>query len=83
MPIHDFLCLDCGEASEVLVLGSSREPECRGCGSRNLKKLLSAHSSYSGSGRSSDRLPGSGDTTCCGTSPGMAGCAGPGSCCGK
>jgi hypothetical protein len=27
-------------------------------------------------------MPGHGDTSCCGSTPSEAGCAGPGSCCG-
>jgi hypothetical protein len=46
-----------------------------------MKKLMSAHSSLSGS--AAHAMPGPGDTVCCGSSPGHAGCAGPGSCCGK
>lgn len=81
MPLFDYLCLDCGHTSEMLVQGSGSPSGCTQCGSKNLKKLLSAHSSYSGGSRSS--LPGSGDTSCCGSNPAEAGCAGPGSCCGK
>jgi putative FmdB family regulatory protein len=81
MPIFDYLCLDCGKTSEILVSGSQAAVECSDCGSGNLKKLLSAHSSLSGpSGHS---MPGPGDTACCGSSPGHGGCAGPGSCCGR
>ena len=82
MPIYDYLCLDCGETSEVLIAGSADLPECDSCGSQELKKLLSAHSSMSGSPKST--MPGLGDTACCGSAPGeAAGCAGPGSCCGR
>ena len=81
MPLFDFLCSDCGEINEILITTSSDQPECRYCGSLNLQKLISAHSSLSGANRSS--FPGSGDTACCGSNPGQAGCAGPGSCCGK
>ena len=82
MPLFDFLCLDCGQNSEVLMPTSKEKPTCKSCGSSNVKKLLSAHSSMSGSSR--DRMPGAGDTACCGSTPGQsAGCAGPGSCCGK
>jgi len=81
MPIYDYLCLDCGETSEVLVTGSEKDSRCHACGSRRLKKLLSAHSSYAGGTTAS--MPGPGDTACCGSAPGHAGCAGPGSCCGK
>jgi putative FmdB family regulatory protein len=81
MPIYEYLCLDCGQQSEILVTGSSGGPKCRSCGSESLKKLVSAHASPSGS--ASEALPGPGDTTCCGTDSMQAGCSGPGSCCGK
>lgn len=81
MPLFDYLCLDCGKLSEILITGSGDPLQCQGCGSSNLKKLLSAHSSLSGASKST--LPGAGDTSCCGTTPVEAGCAGPGSCCGK
>lgn len=80
MPLFEFLCAECGAESEVLILGSD-EARCPSCGSLRMKKLLSAHSSYSGG--SASRLPGPGDRSCCGSSPAEAGCAGPGSCCGK
>jgi putative FmdB family regulatory protein len=82
MPLFDFLCLDCSELSEILVTGDGTPPVCAKCGSTNLKKMLSAHSSLSGP--RSGRMPGAGDTACCGSAPGdAAGCAGPGSCCGR
>ncbi|CAN2041676.1 Zinc ribbon domain-containing protein [Candidatus Magnetomoraceae bacterium gMMP-15] len=80
MPLYDFLCMDCGQQSEVLIINSDSTPECHACGSQNMKKLLSAHSSMSGPNKNT--MPGQGDTTCCGSSPGTN-CAGPGSCCGK
>jgi len=81
MPIFEFLCTECGAISEELVTSSDTLPACKSCGSAKLKKLLSATSSLSGSARRG--LPGPGDTACCGSSPAHAGCAGPGSCCGK
>ncbi len=81
MPLFDFLCVACGATSEVLISSSDDPPSCKACGSPNVRKLLSAPSSLSGAGR--DRLPGAADTACCGSSPAHAGCAGPGSCCGK
>jgi len=82
MPLYEFQCVDCGRISEVLVLGRADEtPACGKCGSTHMKKLMSASASRSGS--PGNRLPGAGDTACCGLSPGDAGCAGPGSCCGK
>jgi putative FmdB family regulatory protein len=81
MPIYEYLCLDCGKTSEILMVGSDDLPRCNSCKSHRLEKLLSAHSSMSGALRNT--MPGLGDTACCGSSPGDAGCAGPGSCCGK
>jgi putative FmdB family regulatory protein len=81
MPLFDYLCLECGKVNEVLVASSAEEAHCSICGSSNMKKMLSAVSSLSGTRK--DSLPGASDTTCCGSSPGYAGCAGPGSCCGK
>lgn len=81
MPIYEFLCADCGATSEVLITATSDLPSCKKCGGMNLKKLLSATSTLTGADRRG--LPGPGDTSCCGSSPASAGCAGPGSCCGK
>ncbi len=81
MPLFDFLCADCGQVAEMLVFAEKTTVHCGRCGSANLKKLMSAHSSLSGA--SSGAMPGPKDTACCGSSPGHAGCAGPGSCCGK
>jgi len=80
MPLFEYLCASCGKTSEILVMGENPDLICRSCGSKDLKKLLSAHASHSVVSRS--RLPGAGDTACCGSTPGAAGCAGPGSCCG-
>lgn len=77
MPIHEYSCRDCGRTMEVLVLGTDDVPECSTCGSGNLERRLSAPAAYAG------RLPGPGDTGCCGDTPGHGGCAGPGSCCGR
>lgn len=81
MPLYDFQCDDCGKTSEILITGNGYEASCTHCGSANLKKLLSAHSSFSGESRQG--LPEPGDTACCGASPGAGSCAGPGSCCGR
>jgi putative FmdB family regulatory protein len=81
MPIYEYLCQDCGETSEQLIFSGDQEVSCTHCGSKRLKKLLSAQSSLSGPAPSG--LPGPGDTPCCGSSPSQAGCAGPGSCCGR
>jgi len=82
MPLYDFQCKDCQKSSELLLISSAETPVCSHCGSRNMTKLLSAHSSLSGC--SNPTLPGPNDTACCGSTPSQAdGCAGPGSCCGK
>ncbi|MEW6187100.1 MAG: zinc ribbon domain-containing protein, partial [Thermodesulfobacteriota bacterium] len=81
MPLYDYLCLDCGKVTETLMTGSNQLASCTACGGTNVKRLLSAPSSLTGSSRQG--MPGPGDTACCGSAPGMAtGCAGPGSCCG-
>jgi putative FmdB family regulatory protein len=82
MPLYEFKCESCGTFSEVLVFGEEEKPVCRSCGSKELTKQISAHSSMSGPAKNS--MPGLNDTACCGSSPGKAeNCAGPGSCCGK
>ena len=81
MPLYDYLCLECGKLSEILIAGSGDKLQCNSCGSGQMKKMLSAPSSLSGV--QTNKMPGPGDTACCGSSPSHAGCAGPGSCCGK
>jgi putative FmdB family regulatory protein len=81
MPIYDLRCTACGAESEVIVRPGEALPACPACGSPATEKLMSAPSSLTG--RASSGLPGPGDTGCCGSTPGHAGCAGPGSCCGK
>ncbi len=81
MPIFEFVCRSCGGVSEQLVLGTAEGVCCPECGGSDLTKLLSAPSSASGV-KAGGRLPGSGDTGCCGSAPGTRGCV-PGSCCGK
>lgn len=39
MPLYDYLCADCGTASELLVKASS-QPTCPGCGSLRLVKQV-------------------------------------------
>ncbi|MCD4754929.1 MAG: zinc ribbon domain-containing protein [Deltaproteobacteria bacterium] len=82
MPIYEYRCEACGNVNEMLVFPNQPEVKCPSCGSEDLTKLISSSSSFTGSQGS--RLPGPGDTSCCGFSPGEApNCAGPGSCCGK
>ncbi len=81
MPIFDIHCSDCGHEGEVLHIDSRPEVTCPECGGLNTEKRMSVTSSLTGS--TAKNLPGAGDTGCCGSAPGHAGCAGPGSCCGK
>lgn len=81
MPLFDYLCTACGHVAEMLVFSEKTTVFCEKCGRGDLKKLMSAHSSLSGAHTAA--MPGPNDTACCGSSPGQAGCAGPGSCCGK
>ena len=81
MPIFEIACQDCCQANEIIVAGSNTEMVCPSCGSKRTEKLMSATSSLTG--HSGQRIPGPGDTACCGGSPTTAGCAGPGSCCGQ
>jgi putative FmdB family regulatory protein len=80
MPIHDIHCPACGYRGEVIRLSAGDVP-CPSCGAADVEILLSATSSLTGHAPRSH--PGPGDTGCCGSNPAHAGCAGPGSCCGK
>jgi len=81
LPIFEYLCNDCGKLSEILIFHEEKAQKCTFCGSSDIKKLLSTPSSMSGQVKNT--MPGPKDTTCCGSYPGDAVCAGPGSCCGK
>ena len=81
MPIFEFLCTCCGNVFEKLVYRGSEEVSCQKCGSSELTKLLSKPSNLSGT-KQEGKLPGIGDTGCCGSAPSSQGCI-PGSCCGK
>ncbi len=81
MPLFDIQCRTCGQTGEVLVTSGTAPLICPSCGSGETTKIMSATSSLTG--RTAVNLPGPSDTGCCGSRPGHAGCAGPGSCCGK
>lgn len=81
MPIHEIRCKDCGYDGETISLKADAALTCPSCGGASVEKLLSVTSSRTG--HTPQAMPGPGDTGCCGSSPGHAGCAGPGSCCGK
>jgi len=81
MPIYDIQCQACGHSAEVIVTAIDAPLVCPECGSSDTAKIMSATSSLTG--RNATPLPGPSDTGCCGNHPGHAGCAGPGTCCGK
>ena len=80
MPIYDISCPACGYRGEVIRQRAEDAPACPQCGAAS-EKLLSPTSSLTG--KAAAGLPGPSDHGCCGSRPGQAGCAGPGSCCGK
>lgn len=79
MPIFEYECRNCGEIYEELTL-DTKKGKCPSCGSNAREMLISPSSSITG--QEGSRIPGKGDTACCGGSPGASGCI-PGSCCGK
>ncbi|MBW1829688.1 MAG: zinc ribbon domain-containing protein [Deltaproteobacteria bacterium] len=80
MPIYEFECVECGHTTEILMASTETDlVVCGGCGSRNLKKLVSAHAAVSSTGG----FPESAEDRCCGSEGPPTTCAGPGSCCGR
>ena len=75
MPIYEYRCEKCGEVTEHLALGKAEKPVCKGCGSDDLVKLMSAANVGASSPSFSPPATAGG---CCG-SPGQ--CGSPGSCC--
>jgi len=60
MPIYDYKCQDCGKVSELFFRSDDSEDiNCPHCGSRNLKRLISAPHVI----KMNAPMPG---TTCCG-----------------
>ena len=49
MPIYEFVCEDCGEEFEELILGSKNEIACPKCSSKKCTKKMSAFAFKSGS----------------------------------
>lgn len=82
MPIYEITCSECGFSGETIQLVASTPLTCPECGGVKVEKQMSPTSSLTGR-EGGPSMPGPGDTACCGSSPGHAGCAGPGSCCGK
>jgi putative FmdB family regulatory protein len=80
MPIYDIDCPACGYGGEVIVTRTEDAPACPKCSAPAVKRMAATSSL---TGKSGSQLPGPSDHGCCGSHPGHAGCAGPGSCCGK
>lgn len=81
MPIFDIVCSNCQFQGEIVVLAQNDGLLCPNCGSQDTRKLISATSTLTG--KPPQSFPGPKDTGCCGQHPSHAGCAGPGSCCGR
>ena len=47
MPIYDYLCKDCRNQFEYLLLGTSPAATCPACGSANLEQLISSFTARS------------------------------------
>jgi putative FmdB family regulatory protein len=74
MPIFEYQCNACNAVGEFLVLGKEEKLTCKGCGSADLTKLMSAHAAPATTRSAAGEVPGG----CCGA-PGS--CGSPGSCC--
>jgi len=48
MPIYEFICTECGEEFEELVLGSNKSVKCKKCGCADVEKKMSAFAFKSG-----------------------------------
>ncbi|MBN1222776.1 MAG: zinc ribbon domain-containing protein [Candidatus Aminicenantes bacterium] len=52
MPIYEFSCRNCGICFETLVsLGAEKKVVCTGCGSQDIRKLISSFGIGGGSDR--------------------------------
>lgn len=77
MPIYEYRCAQCGGVSEFLILGKHAQLNCLNCGSEELIKLVSTHTTVRSPSRDSG-VPGSG--ACCGSA---GSCGTPGGCCSR
>ena len=71
MPIYEYACGDCGNEFEALVR-SDTTPECPGCHSNKLEKLLSVFATTANSARAAPAM-----SSPCGACPNAGG---PSSC---
>ena len=63
MPIYEYVCDDCDNRFETLVMGSAPEPDACDCGSSSIERVYSTFSAQSGS-RVPDPCPTPAETRC-------------------
>ncbi len=56
MPLFEYVCSDCGEAFEAVVMGDAKAA-CPRCESRDLRRLMSTFAVGHGGGSGSKRAP--------------------------
>lgn len=57
MPIYEYKCEMCGQVFSQLMMSSTAEPKCPGCGSTKARKLISSFSCSSSAGSSGGGFP--------------------------
>ncbi|GAB6887847.1 hypothetical protein JCM13304A_13450 [Desulfothermus okinawensis JCM 13304] len=70
MPIYEYVCLDCNNKFEELVLKNDANVKCPKCSSGNTKKLMSTCRAKVAGGASLDNLSSSTSSSCSGCSGG-------------
>lgn len=73
MPIHEYLCQDCGEQFEKLVRGGDT-PECPRCHSVSLEKKLSVFATAGGEESKAAEMAAMGPCGTCGNPNGPGSC---------
>jgi putative FmdB family regulatory protein len=66
MPIYEYICDDCQNEFEKIVINKQQEISCPKCSSKNAKIQLSVFSSSVAGGSSKSFTPQSGGGGCCG-----------------
>jgi len=80
MPIYEYVCAECNQASEILVKNREMIPHCPHCNSKRLEKQISVPGAVIISKGSKIKPCGKSQSNC---EPLKNGCAFPGSCCGR
>jgi putative FmdB family regulatory protein len=50
MPIYEYICLNCQNRFETLIMSSDEQPTCPKCASASLERLLSPFARAAGEG---------------------------------